>query len=342
MSENANIYAIALHYVGNQSNDEPFLLSPRLYGATAEMSELLTDYFLGAFKSEERYQFFDEMGLENNRVYRLVSDIFDNPDMVYQFSVDLATHLYENCQHPKIKGGYFYVVYFKNCSIGVGGCDAVGLFKIENQDQFLTIEHDDNGFDITSVEGINLKRLDKGCIVYNYEREKGYMVSVVDKTNSSGATYWVDSFLNLTRRQDAYFQTENLMTLCRNFLVEELPKEFDVCRADQVDMLNRSMNYFKNSPKFDKERFDQQVLNQPEVIERFDNYKGRYQDEREIHLEDSFDLNQTAVKRQGRAYKSVIKLDKNFHIYIHGNRELVERGEDEHGRFYKLYFNEES
>ena len=62
----------------------------------------------------------------------------------------------------------------------------------------------------------------------------------------------------------------------------------------------------------------------------------------ELQLENSFDVNQTAVKKQGRAFKSVIKLDKNFHIYIHGNRNLVEQGEDEHGKYYKLYFQEES
>jgi hypothetical protein len=29
-------------------------------------------------------------------------------------------------------------------------------------------------------------------------------------------------------------------------------------------------------------------------------------------------------------------------VYIHGNRELIERGEDQDGRkYYKLYYNEE-
>ncbi len=42
--------------------------------------------------------------------------------------------------------------------------------------------------------------------------------------------------------------------------------------------------------------------------------------------------------------RSVLKLDKNFHIYIHGDRELIERGYDEEkGKsFYKVYFEEES
>jgi hypothetical protein len=42
--------------------------------------------------------------------------------------------------------------------------------------------------------------------------------------------------------------------------------------------------------------------------------------------------------------KSVIKLDKNFHIYIHGERQMVEKGYDAEKQlnFYKLFFKEEA
>jgi len=40
---------------------------------------------------------------------------------------------------------------------------------------------------------------------------------------------------------------------------------------------------------------------------------------------DEFDISKEALKRQTRFLKSVLKLDKNFHIYIHGNRELINR-----------------
>ena len=42
-------------------------------------------------------------------------------------------------------------------------------------------------------------------------------------------------------------------------------------------------------------------------------------------------------------FKSILKLDKNFHIYIHGNSELIRRGEEKDGRkFYKIYFENEA
>jgi hypothetical protein len=50
------------------------------------------------------------------------------------------------------------------------------------------------------------------------------------------------------------------------------------------------------------------------------------------------------VKQHGKFMRSVIKLDKNFHVYVHGNKDFIERGFDEEkGKYYyKLYFSEES
>ncbi len=43
-------------------------------------------------------------------------------------------------------------------------------------------------------------------------------------------------------------------------------------------------------------------------------------------------------------FKSVLKLDKNFHIYIHGDKELIEKGYDDAvgKKFYKIYYDEEA
>ena len=62
-----------------------------------------------------------------------------------------------------------------------------------------------------------------------------------------------------------------------------------------------------------------------------------------MELADSFEISAQAVKKQARVFKNVLKLDKNFHIYIHGNREMIEQGVDENGRkYYKIYYEEEN
>ncbi len=39
-----------------------------------------------------------------------------------------------------------------------------------------------------------------------------------------------------------------------------------------------------------------------------------------------------------RIFKSILKLDKNSHLYIHGNRENLTVEKDEKGTYLKLYF----
>jgi hypothetical protein len=83
-------------------------------------------------------------------------------------------------------------------------------------------------------------------------------------------------------------------------------------------------------------------MEQPEVIESFNQYKSAYQQEYDIDIVDDFSISDSAVKKQARIFKNVIKLDKNFHIYVHGDRNLIERGTDKNGKFYKIYYREEN
>jgi len=68
-----------------------------------------------------------------------------------------------------------------------------------------------------------------------------------------------------------------------------------------------------------------------------------FNEEFDAGIDQSFDISRAAVKKQSRVFKSVLKLDKNFHIYIHGNKELIEKGfdDDKSMNYYKVYFKEE-
>ena len=45
--------------------------------------------------------------------------------------------------------------------------------------------------------------------------------------------------------------------------------------------------------------------------------------------------------KQQRSYKRIINLDKKIQIVIAGNRQNVEQGEDDRGKFYKVYYEDE-
>lgn len=339
-TEDTRIESLAVHVAGNKSKDEPLLISPSLSPQVAdeELMRTLTSYFLDAFKSEEYYNLHHETDLTCNEVWNFAGRIFDDPGALYQHSVSLARHLYESGTHPQIKGGEFYVVYFSDCRFGGESVDALGLFKSETRDTFLDVEQQDEGIRLSRREGIDIKRLDKGAVIFNVEREAGFAACIVDNTNRSEARYWIDDFLRVRQRQDNY---HNTLAMCKKYVTKHLAKEFDVSKADQAEMLNETMNYFREQESFSIDDFSEKVIRQPEVVESFTRFRQEYEQERDIRIEDEFGISDSAVKKQARSYKSVIKLDRNFHIYVHGNRSLLEQGQDEKGKFYKVYYEEE-
>jgi len=344
-TEQIDIQSIALHYVGNKLNDEGIRFSKSELLTDDNINGLLFTYFLSPFKSDEYYNLYHDSDLNLNEVYAFASEIFDNPALLYSHSVNLAKHLYEQSIHPKVKGGELYTVYFRDCIVDGETVDAIGLFKSETKDTFLKVYPQNESFVVESEAGININKLDKGCLIFNTERDKGYLISVVDNLNKGGeAQYWMDHFLHVRPRKDEYYQTKNVLSLCKNFVVQKLPSEFEMSKADQADLLNKSVKFFKENESFDMDNFANEVIQAPDVINSFKSYKTEFEVEHDIQLSDNFNISNAAVKKQSKVFKSVIKLDKNFHIYVHGDNEQIVKGFDPVSgmNFYQLFFKEES
>ncbi|MDR2040173.1 MAG: nucleoid-associated protein [Bacteroidales bacterium] len=343
-TDEIGIHSLVLHKVGNKSQEEGIRLSNAPMQVDEAVQSLLLQYFLSPFKSEEYYNLTHESDINLNEVYNYVSQIFDHPETFYEQSVSIARHLYEESTHPKIKSGELYVVHLLNCVVDGEEVDAVGLFKSESKETFLKVYPTSDSFEIEYEDGININKLDKGCLIFNSERENGYLVSVVDNLRQTGeAMYWRDSFLNIARRNDNFHQTEQCLDMCKQFVVERLPESFNVDKIDQADILNKSVQFFRENDEFSFDDFASQVIQQPEVIESFKQYKEEYEEDRDVKIEEEFAISDPAVKKQAKVFKSVIKLDKNFHIYVHGNRQLIEKGydDDRDMRYYKIFFREE-
>ncbi len=69
-----------------------------------------------------------------------------------------------------------------------------------------------------------------------------------------------------------------------------------------------------------------------------------YTKETDIPVADTFEISNNAFKDVKRRFRSVIKLDKNFHVYVHGNESRIVQGYDEAKglKYYTLYYDEES
>ena len=313
----ASINKIFIHKVGNKIADEDYRISKKEVVINSELNTLLSHYFLSHFKSEEQYHFSHDTELSFNETHSYVSSIFNSPDLLLEQSSNLAQYLYNKSTHPKIKGGEFYTVYLKNCTLNGETLDAIGLFKSENKDTFLEVEQIPDGYEVESKKGLNINKLDKGALIFNTQKENGYLVSIVDNTNrGSEAQYWKDDFLGVQPLKNEFHQTNEFLGIAKKYVTQQLTEDFEVTKADQIDLLNRSVEYFKTNDKFEKEEFEKSVFQEEELIESFKNFDNSYRDDNEIKLSDSFEISSQAVKKQARAFKSVLKLDKNFHISL--------------------------
>jgi hypothetical protein len=337
----AELSKLSIHQIGNKLNEEGIIASQEEVTINDNISSLLTTYFTKPFKNQEFYNFTHESDLNFNEVFSYVKSIFNEPSGLHFQSINLAKHLYEQSNHPQIKSGELYVAYFEHCYHNDQLVDVIGLFKSEQKETYLKVYPEGKSFKVDSENGININKMDKGCLVMNGGTDTGYSVLLVDHTNKEDAQYWKERFLNVKPQEDTFYHTKNYLQMCKSFATEAFP---EADRIDQMSLVQESAKFFKEEDLFDKARFEEKVLQEPEIINAFEDYKENYQEQNDIRIYDEFDINSEAVKKLKRVFKSVIKLDKNFHIYVHGNRNYIRKGYDEENQmsFYQLFFNQET
>jgi hypothetical protein len=334
-----------VHKIGNPTRGEDLKLSANTLTLNDEIVRaLLCRYFLSPFNEHDQYHFTHISDLEMNEVYRYAKNIFNDAAGFEQQSVFLAQLLYQKSTHVRVKEGELYVVLFDKIMFEGEERKALGIFKSESKETFLKVFQHGAGWELAAEDGININKLDKGCLVFRTNENDGYKVCVVDNTNKQQDTqYWVSDFLQVEPCTDSYHHTTQAIGLCKLFIENEYAEKFDIDKTDQIDLMNKSMDYFKTREQFNLQEFAEEVIHHPDVVDSFMDYKRNFEANRNYAIDENFDISVTALKKQAKVFKSVLKLDKNFHVYIHGRRDLIERGYDEESgkKFYKLYYEEE-
>lgn len=331
-----------VHFVGNPVQEDPLTLAESELDVQPDHHEVLIRYLMHAFKPEAFYHF----NVNGNPVYDACRQMFDEKGDFVKASSAVASHLFEVTTHPKILAGDLFVARLGSVNLHNEFFDAIAMVKAEQEDNFLQVEWNNNHSKLVINSAYRTDKIDKACLVLSSNPDDGYRVLVVDRTNGNAAEaqYWIDAFLDILAVEDNYHFTQQYMHIYKDFVKEQLPEEFEVNPAEQIAMLNRSSKYFKEKDKFELDNFAEEVIQQPEVVNAFKKYSRNYNEDADHSIAETFDISQAAVKKHAGMFKSVLKLDKNFHIYVHGNRQLIERGyDDERGmNYYKVYFANET
>ncbi len=303
--------------------------------------EMLKNIFLKPFAAATNtYQFSHNVDLELNVLYKLSKEI-QMTEEIGETHQGIISHLRTSSRHPNIKEGELFIIRFSDIFMHDKTIDGLGIFKVEKKDPFIETPDWAKEPILLFKEGIGEKKLDKACLILF--DEEPFTILAYDNNNSE-AVYWKNDFIQLDFKKDHVNNTNHFLEMTKSYITDQMPEEFEVSKTDQIDLLNKSIKYFKEAENFDKGEFELSVFGQEEeAINSFRFFDKKYQEDMELELEDNFKIAAQSVKKQARIFKSVLKLDKNFHVYIHGNRELIERGQDSDGRkYYKIYYENES
>jgi 37-kD nucleoid-associated bacterial protein len=344
---NTHIESLSIHRVGNKSRNEAIFLSDNPYGLNDEIVPLLKEYFFKPFRDKEEnyFQFAHDVDLEYNEMYKFATEIFENPSKTHEISKNITKHLFEQSNHPHIKNGEVYVAHLTNISIDNERVDAIGIFKSEIQTDFLQFEEKESTLEMILQQGINLNKLDKGCLIFNYKKEEGYKILTVD-SNRYDARYWLEHFLSVDAFQDENFMTKKYLKFCQDFAKEVVLPAED--KKEEVMFMNRAVNHFAKNDMFEESNFLNEVIDNPDLISEFKSYKVDKGEKYSIEDLTSFPIANAAVSDARRSIKNVIHLDTNIQIKLdfinpESAEKYVEKGWDEEKQmyYYLVYFNKE-
>ena len=337
--EYIKIKALSVHKIGNKAAVEGVELSETSVELDETLSEILKSYFLMAFKDEERYRFSHPTDKDLNAVYSYVSDAFGNNGTFHEQSKNMAKYLYEQSEHPNIKRGDLYVVYFKDCILDGDTTDAIGLFKSENKDTYIRINHVAGGFSVESQTGMSINKLDKGCLIFNINKDDGYVACVVDNANRSDAKYWVNDFLQLRRCEDDFRQTEQAVAMCKGF-ISHLQDEYD--KVTKAVMMNKVVESL-GEQTVSIDLIAKKAFSPVGADDAFMNYVDVFQTKNDVKFKECFHGRTESINNRSVRTITKVCLDNNFEISILGGEKNIERGYNQKRKqkYYTLYFDKE-
>ncbi len=343
----AQITDFIIHKVGNKFNSTRNLFSDKSLLFDENSYQLMFNYLLRPFTNlTESYRFSHHADVNLNEMNSYSKSLFSNEGDFVEVSKNIVKHLYEQSNSANIKTGDVLIARFEGIEINDITTNAIGIFKIENKSDFFQTYVDGDIIEVMLSQGINPKKLDKGCLIINTTDSEGTIVLSVDN-NSYDAVYWIKNFLQIKLADDNFSQTKNYLDLCNSFSEEVIKENFG--KKQQSEFLSSTIDYFKENDSINEEHFIADVFEEADQKDLFEDFKKQFEADQNVVVKSQFEVSDKVLKKEKKKFKTEIKLDTNIKINIDVDApdaaaHYLERGFDEEKKmfFYKVFFNEES
>ena len=185
------VQGVILHQVGNRLREEPLVLADQCFTITESISNLvLGGYLRGIVNDKNQYMLTHESDMALNDVAHHVSAFFSRKLSFVELSKNLATHLYVSAHHPNIASGDLFVIIFDRLKLNGAYKSAIGIYKSESKQQYISARTDGENRLLEVSSGINPDLIDKGVLIVDGSQ----VIYAIDRL-SSRTKYWIEDFL---------------------------------------------------------------------------------------------------------------------------------------------------
>lgn len=325
--------------VGNKLNEEGIAFASKADDITSA-SEFISALIKNTFRFDVFSRLYAIDDLDSNNVYRFVRNIFSNKECFVSQSNNLARHLYDQSIHPNIINGEFYVIYIEDCYVNGQNADALLLLKTEIKDSFLTVTYENGEYSIKPQFGLSTKHIDKGCLIFNIEKDNGYLLSIVENSSTrQDGRYWTQNFLYAKEIISDFQHTENVANFCAALVQKVI--EINPKRALDLAKASRSITQRlqKNGSEINTTDLISSLALDEDTTSVLSQFRHDYE-EKVGKIPDKFVCNQSALKRKTITKSNILRVGSGFEVKILDPSAEIDQGyDDEKGKsFLKLYF----
>lgn len=348
--EEARVAGLVLAKVGNPTRDEPLQTSKQVLKVEEEDQAMLSSIFLRPFRSlgMQGHRFHHHSSLEKHELNECASAVFGKESELLQRGCEIAKRLYSKSSHPNIKSGDLCISMIEGIEVEGEKKRAICILKSESVTPFLSISAKDGDLQLSTEQGINPEKIDKGCLILDHFAGKGYYVLTFDRAGSE-SRFWVRDFLAVVPISDPTLMTKKVAEMAMAAVASDGAEVDDDSPPWEVNApAKEALSYFDGKKKFSLQEFEEQALRTPQAKARFAAERKRLEEDEGVKVADAFDISKRDVAKAKKGMKSIMKLDTGVEIRLKPKvvdkpEAVLEKGFDEAKgmKFIKVYYNKD-